>query len=159
MTSYKTIILTLTLSATTSALAGTFVAGENERYDTEDLRKISFDGDKVTAEWLNGNTKTYDLSSMQRILFSEPTQGELTEAENQMANQGFSLLLYPNPVNEVLFISGIPEGANVELLNSNGSSIKPLNSNGTTLQTEVSELNTGIYFVKVNNKVVKFIKK
>ena len=145
--------------ATSNVYAGTFVAGENERYDTEDLRKISFDGDKVTAEWLNGDTKTYDLSSMQRILFSEPAQGELTEAESQMANQGISLLLYPNPVSEVLFISGLPEGANVELLNSNGSSIKPLNSNGTTLQTEVSALNAGIYFVKVNNKVVKFIKK
>lgn len=147
----------LLLGLTTNAHAGLFIPNESESYDTEDLHKISFVEGDIVAEWTDGQTKTYEFSSLQRILFTE--SGTQTEAEIQMAENGAELLLYPNPVAETLYLSGVPADTEVLMYASNGTTIGLLKNNGTTFEANVSNLVNGIYFLKIADKVVKFIKK
>ncbi len=145
------------LGLTVNAHAGLFIPNEFETYNTEDLRKISFDDDSIVAEWTDGQTKTYEFSSLQRILFNE--SGTQTEVETQMAEKGAELLLYPNPVAETLYLSGVPADTEVLMYASNGVTIGLLQHNGTTFEANVSNLKNGVYFLKIADKVVKFIKK
>lgn len=151
----RTVVLLLPLFVAQLAHAGTFIPAQGESYDTEDLHKISFVGDKVVAEWNDGSTKTYDLSSLQRIYFTDMTP---TDVESQLSDQGLQFLLYPNPVVETLYLTGVPQDADVQILSMGGVVVQQLRANGNTLQTTVSGLAKGTYLVKVVDKVVKFVK-
>ena len=150
------VLTTLLLGLSMSAEAGRFIPSEFESYDTQDLHKISFVNDDIVAEWTDGQTNAYAFSSLQRILFSEATQ---TEAEKQMAETQTGLFLYPNPVVETLYLSGVPSGTEVYLYTSNGTVVGSMLCTGSTLSANVSHLKSGIYFLKIADKAVKFIKK
>lgn len=148
----------LLLSLVTGAQAGTFIPAEFESYNTEDLRKITFTGDIITAEWNDGGSNQYEFSSLQRILFTD-ANGEVTETEKNIADKGLDLLLYPNPVIETLCLRGVPENAEVLMCAANGTTIGMFHSTGNTLEANIANVKSGIYFLKVDGKVVKFIKK
>lgn len=147
------VALGLALAASTQA--GTFIPAENESYDTETLRKITFDGDVVVAEWADTGTNRYEFSNLQRILFSEG-KGDATGSESPGALQ---LFLYPNPVTETLCLDGVPEGAEVLMFGSDGTCMGSFLANGTQLKANVSGIKNGVYFLKIGDKAVKFIKK
>ena len=150
------VLTTLLLVFSMGAEAGRFIPSEYESYDTQDLHKISFVNDDIIAEWTDGQTNAYEFSSLQSILFSEATQ---TEAEKQMAETLSGLLLYSNPVVETLYLSGVPNGTEVYLYTSNGTVVGTIPCTGSTLSANVSHLKSGIYFLKIADKAVKFIKK
>ena len=138
------VLTTLLLGLSMSAEAGRFIPSEFES------------NDDIVAEWTDGQTNAYAFSSLQRILFSEATQ---TEAEKQMAETQTGLFLYPNPVVETLYLSGVPNGTEVYLYASNGAVVGSMLCTGSTLSANVSHLKSGIYFLKIADKAVKFIKK
>ena len=148
------VLTTLLLGLSMSAEAGRFIPSEFESYDTQDLHKISFVNDNIIAEWADGQTNAYAFSSLQRI--SEATQ---TEAEKQMAETQTGLFLYPNPVVETLYLSGVPNCTEVYLYTSNGTVVGTIPCTGSTLSANISHLKSGIYFLKIADKAVKFIKK
>jgi hypothetical protein len=62
--------------------------------------------------------------------------------------------IYPNPTTDILNIKGDLTGKIIEILDISGKShIKTLNKS-----IDVSDLTTGVYFLKVDNSVKKFIK-
>ena len=69
------------------------------------------------------------------------------------------VFLYPNPVVETLYLSGVPNGTEVYLYASNGAVVGSMLCTGSTLSANVSHLKSGIYFLKIADKAVKFIKK
>lgn len=153
----KLLTTTLFLSLGAIAHAGTFIPNATESYNTEDLHKIAFNGDNIVATWEDGQSTTYEFSSLQRILFSDPTTA--TEAEEILNEEGYEIFLYPNPVIETLHLKGVPSGQEVLMYSSTGTTIGLLRSEGNTLETNVSNLDNGIYFLKIGDKVIKFIKK
>lgn len=153
---YKFLLGTFTLFLAPTAYAGTFIPNGTESYNTEDIHKIVFDGDKVITVWENGQTNEYEFSSLQRIYFSEP--GSQTEAETQLAEDNVELYLYPNPVVETLTLKGLPATAQVCLLSADGKIVRDLECEGGMLQANVSDLPKGIYFLRANGKAVKFVK-
>ena len=70
-----------------------------------------------------------------------------------------SLVLYPNPVDNILYIQGLEEPTLLEIHNTQGD--KVLQSFGTSIN--VQSLSKGIYFIMINNEEeiqnLKFIKK
>ncbi|TRX49039.1 DUF4955 domain-containing protein [Fulvivirga sp. M361] len=61
---------------------------------------------------------------------------------------------YPNPMKDRLVITGIPERANLELLDASGRQIKLLNmenQSGNDLQLDVSGLQPGIYLMNIKS--------
>jgi len=67
--------------------------------------------------------------------------------------------LFPNPVKDTLNINLKSSSSNkVSILDMNGRKIYSTVYNGATINMDVSKYSSGVYFVKVNNSVLKFIK-
>jgi len=68
------------------------------------------------------------------------------------------ILIYPNPFNDQLLISGLEIGSEIYVYNVNGQLLisKTVNKEQVELHTEL--LKSGIYFVKAKNEVFKVIK-
>jgi hypothetical protein len=137
--------------------AGTFVASELDSYDTESLRKISFVGDEVIAEFKDGGSVSYDFSSFQRIYFVEPNGGEATG--NEVFEAETELFAYPNPVTDRIFVKGLPESATVSIFNVAGTVVSQGVANDGVFVKDVSDLPNGVYFLQFDGKVLKFIKR
>ena len=72
-----------------------------------------------------------------------------------------SIEIYPNPTQNILFINLKNEllQKNVEVYNINGKYIDlPFKIIGSVAMIDVSVLHNGMYFLKINNRVKKFIK-
>lgn len=62
------------------------------------------------------------------------------------------VLLYPNPISDVLFIEGDIEGKEVQIINGLGVVISSKSANGKSLQIDVSSLPSGLYFVTLDQQ-------
>lgn len=72
------------------------------------------------------------------------------------------IIIYPNPSNSIITIKGISYFyENIKIFDVIGSQIMaiPLNEKRESFTMDISELNEGIYFIKIGNKLKKFIKK
>lgn len=66
-----------------------------------------------------------------------------------------SVKIYPNPVKEILNISGITNQQNYQILSIDGKVLK----NGTTEKSiNVNQLSKGVYLLKLEKNTFKFIK-
>ena len=85
--------------------------------------------------------------------------------EDSVEETDISLDIYPNPVDNTLFINGIENINEISIYNVLGVKVydAQLTINNEQLTVDVSELNSGIYFLNVNtgsgNIIKKFIKK
>jgi chitinase len=75
--------------------------------------------------------------------------------ENGKNNEGVKI--YPNPANNVLFIENA-EGKVVEIVNILGQKIKSFSPNNNQFPIAINELNSGIYFIKIDSELIRFIK-
>lgn len=65
------------------------------------------------------------------------------------------IAVYPNPVQNTIYLTGVDEDSQVEIINMNGVVVK--NQQGTEI--DVTDLAAGTYLLKVDSAAVKFIKK
>lgn len=66
-----------------------------------------------------------------------------------------NLELYPNPVNEVLFIKNLSENAeNYLIFNAVGQEVQRGTANN---EIQISNLDKGLYIIKIGNYAAKFI--
>ena len=73
-----------------------------------------------------------------------------------------NVLIYPNPVKDILYISGLSEATDIKIVDITGKAMLRCLSvaEGKIVnQIDVSSLEKGVYFIGINNKFVKFIKK
>ena len=70
-----------------------------------------------------------------------------------------SVAIYPNPVNNVLNINLGENQSDVVIYNSLGQVVRRIETALGDIQVNVEDLNAGVYFVKVGEKVEKIIKK
>lgn len=64
------------------------------------------------------------------------------------------MVLYPNPVKDILHIKNLPENSTVQLLNILGVTIKEFHNEAI----DVSDIQPGVYFAKVKGRVFRFSK-
>lgn len=153
----KRITLTILGSLLCGAMfAGTFIADKGVSHSTEDLKKLVFSNGKVDTYFTDGSMTSYDFSSLQRIYFTKAEEKDQTIVE-EVANQG--ILLYPNPAMESVNLSGVPADANITIFNMSGSVVSNMKANDNVLNINVANYKSGIYFIRINSEVVKFIKK
>lgn len=147
-----TLILGLSLLSI-SAFAGRFVVTPDEEYDTENVRKISFEQDKLHVTLDDGQLRSYDFTSFHRIYFTEKEASELNPVG------AAELYLYPNPVSDNLYLRGVSAGASYEMYDARGEKVGEGVALGEEIHFPVANFDRGIYFLKVDAKVLKFIKK
>lgn len=70
-----------------------------------------------------------------------------------------SLKLYPNPATETLNINGLTAGDNLDIFTADGIKVISTTATAETEAINVENLQSGIYFVNINGKAYKFVKK
>lgn len=152
--------ISLTILATFicgSMFAGIFIAGNGESHSTDDLRKLVFSNGKVETYFNDGSMTTYDFSSLQRIYFTDIAGNEDPTIVDDVADG--ALLLYPNPASDFINLKGVPADANITVFNISGMVILNMLADGDVLSIDVANYKSGVYFIKINSDVVKFVKK
>lgn len=112
-------------------------------YVGDDLQLLSHDGAVLAQE---------PALNIRKITFAESSG---TDTPTSMENiQSTSVVIYPNPSQDVLIVSGI-EAKALRVFDMQGRLLKA--ENGT--QVHVSDLAKGTYLLQVGTQVVRFIKK
>ncbi len=80
--------------------------------------------------------------------------------DNELAN----IKIFPNPVNDILYLENVSEISQISIYNIVGQKIITVNNNGSNnVNINTSEIHQGIYFVAIQNndntRTVKIIKK
>lgn len=70
-----------------------------------------------------------------------------------------SVTVFPNPTSDYLNIKGMKENAAVQIFSITGQLVISDSIKLTNSRINVSNLSSGIYFLNINNNVIKFIKK
>lgn len=118
-----------------------------------DFRKITFSETGMTLFEKNGNTESFALSSVTKILFSSTT-----DLNNSVINDKIGI--YPNPVSDIVHFKNLPAGKHkVELYRPDGIIVlKDILEEGRDY-ISISILNEGFYILKIDNNAVKIRKK
>lgn len=112
-------------------------------YVGDDLQLLSHDGSVLAQE---------PVLNIRKITFAESSG---TDTPTSMENiQSTGVVIYPNPSQDVLIVSGI-EAQALRVFDMQGRLLKA--ENGT--QVHVSDLAKGTYLLQVGTQVVRFIKK
>ena len=112
-------------------------------YVGDDLQLLSHDGSVIAQE---------PVLNIRKITFAESSG---TDTPTSMENiQSTSVVIYPNPSQDMLIVSGI-EAQALRVFDMQGRLLKV--ENGT--QVHVSDLAEGTYLLQVGTQVVRFIKK
>ena len=67
-------------------------------------------------------------------------------------------MLYPNPANDFVTLKGESLGT-VRVFNTLGQKMDEFEANGTELRINTAGYENGVYFVKANEKTLKFVVK
>ena len=97
----------------------------------------------------NLNSDSYEFTQIE----CNPNNAFLTDYEIESQKE---ITIYPNPSSDYIFIEFDQEITDLKILNIDGKIIKALSP---VKYVNVSFLNKGIYFLKINNNFIKFIKK
>ena len=70
-----------------------------------------------------------------------------------------SMIVYPNPTMDALFVQGLNKGDVVRIYTLDGTLVKTQTVEDELLQISVEDIAVGSYLLQSNTNVVKFIKK
>lgn len=147
----KILVLALTVLCSMPILATNLVieryAGAEMVQDIALIGKWVFMDTNLQLLDKEGNVlATEPLANVRKIVFSN----EFTALDN--VEKG-SIVVYPNPTQDVLYIQGI-EAQILRIFNMQGNMLQT--TEGT--QVSVSHLPTGTYLLQIGTQVVRFIK-
>jgi|GEM_PF-653074 len=129
---------------------------ENEQL-LSNVQKITFNTGSMSIVLKNGQTSPISLSDVQKILFSQKTGNGIEDITNSDA---VSLLsIYPNPVQDVLYVEGVAEETAIRVFNLKGELFQTTIAKEKVVQLNVGTLQQGMYILQAGNQAVKFIKK
>ena len=136
---------------------------QNETSPTQivisDISKITFENDEMNVIVKNSDEPhLFELSGINKITFDL-----VTESIESITHNNTSLHLYPNPTENHLFIETEHEIEEIVIYDVYGRKCQQVNETTSQQVLDVTDLNAGIYFIKVvtdNNEIVKrFVKK
>ncbi|MDO1500253.1 FG-GAP-like repeat-containing protein [Winogradskyella maritima] len=113
--------------------------------------------DYIKVTWPNGITRTYfDIAVNQTVSFVEDQTLDTNTFEDLVFN------IYPNPVNEKLFIVSKEGIDQLEIVNMTGQKVLDFKYLHNRNQVDVSSLSSGVYSIRATlreaSKTIRFIK-
>ena len=137
-----------------SAVIAISADGSEFVYELATVQKISFVQDVESSSMTIDRKGVHpDVTGLRCILFG--VRNLLPTDLESVADSETKVYIFPNPVQHELRIAGVEESAELTVYNLNGQCV--LQSIGKSL--DVSLLSANTYFLKVNNQILKFIKK
>lgn len=137
-------------------------SGTQTAYVLSSIRKLTFPGGDVSVHKTDQSEQRFALSDLRYLIFYDITVG-IDDIVEPLA-QG-QLLVYPNPVSDVLFVDlrGMDSGGTLCILGINGNLLQAQNIRGSgTVILNLSRLPKGMYLCQFTNstetRTVKIIK-
>ncbi len=125
--------------------------------DGHQIRTTRFIRNSLDEEWriINSTLTEYEGLDNWEGYFEEE---EIEEEPETILSAQSEILVYPNPVDNILFIRN-NRSSDLLLTDQSGRRITIITNNNTDHFLDLSGLPSGIYFLKYGDSTVKFIKK
>ena len=137
-----------------SAVIAISADGSELIYEMATVQKITFvQGAETSSMTIDRKGTHSDVTGLSCVMFG--TRNLLPTEFESVIDDDTKVYVFPNPVQNELRITGVEENVIVTVYNLNGQCI--LQSVGNSVN--VSALVSNTYFLKINNQIVKFIKK
>ena len=119
-------------------------------------------GRTIQSIW-NGDGSDYTNPSVFGDLkISSTLKSAAYETEVALEEQ-YSIMVYPNPVTNVLHIANAANNADISIFSMDGKLVSKLKANGAEMEIDVAGWNKGIYILSINsnnqNMVTKLVVK
>ncbi|MEE0974065.1 MAG: T9SS type A sorting domain-containing protein [Paludibacteraceae bacterium] len=125
-------------------------------YELAEVQNIVFDKTQDSPVALINLKTKEQVEGVRTLFFPKEEQGDQEDIPTDIIQDDeVKFYIFPSPVQSTLYIKGVAEDASVQIYNMAGQCV--MQTNGTEIQ--VAEFVKGTYLLKVENKVVKFIKK
>lgn len=125
-----------------------------EVYAVDISGNLSFDADNLIVTSSSGEESVYiERADIRKLLFSEGTNSFV---DNNSTNLNISV--FPNPGKDNITINSNLQNVNFDIYNINGKTVKSGIISDKNQVENISDLDAGIYFIRVNNSNIKFIK-
>jgi len=134
-------------------LSVVFRDGSNEQFSINSINNIKFEKNGINIYMGTGSTTVYSISTIRKLIFKNASR------INELTDNMLQIQLYPNPVNDQLFIRNIniPE-TYVKIYTLDGVEVRNEPISSMTNSINVSQLPKGFYLLKINNQTLKFSK-
>ena len=117
-----------------------------------DARSSFFFMDKMVLRRVDVSDSTaFNLSNSESACYD----GSLSVAENQLEN----IKVFPNPTDSIINIENLPIDSELIISNMHGATIKTIKRTSRKQTFDVSDLQTGVYFLTGKNDTTRFTKK
>ncbi len=148
---------------TKSSRGDLLTLGENGEYEVSyewevpgKVDKFACAGNMTVVAFVHGSI----TSASQRMVYNADHASfnveNIVAVDYTYAND---MCIYPNPATDVLFVDGMNAGDVVKVYTIDGLLVKEQQMGSAEASINVNDLSAGTYFLQVNEKVVKFIKK
>ena len=149
---YKKIMISLllVLFTTISSWAGNVqtvtINGETVE---KTVCQISFSGDNVVLTFSDGTNVTQDMSEVSIAL----------SKTNDTATGALEVFSYGKVVGDKFIVGNISDKSPIAIYNAAGVRCLQTVATGTSQQVDISHLKSGVYILRVDKQVVKFVKR
>lgn len=127
------------------------VDGTEKEISLKNLNRITFQDSNMSLKYSDSTSELLSIAAIQRMLFTTATSIASTYEP--------ILKVYPNPTGNYLYISNQTLSKEpISIYNTSGVMVKRVHTSSGAQRIEVSNLPKGLYFVSVNNQILKFIK-
>jgi hypothetical protein len=119
------------------------------------IQKLYFSNNQLVMDFKSGADDTYALPDVQKLYFDAAVF-----VDDHALPGHEKLSVYPNPVGDVITITGIPEAARkLTIYRMDGGLVMSLDVTSSHESINISSLSTGLYLVNASGFTTKFVKK
>jgi hypothetical protein len=129
--------------------------GTEKAIDLNTLGKVTFSSNNMVPNFLTGEKENYSLSKIKKVYFSSIP---INVKEYNNSNPDNLISIYPNPTDDLLYFTNVQNKSGIEIYNLFGTSVLKNYVQKGNSTIDVSNLLTGTYIIKINNKIIKFVK-
>ncbi len=117
------------------------------------IKKITFQNSNLVLHYTSGTTGEFLLTDVRKIMF-----GPVSEVINPQLNET-ELIVFPNPASDFLWIKdGVTKNEEIRIISVTGQLILNIKHITQDNKIDISGLKPGVYFIRTNGALSKFIK-
>lgn len=121
----------------------------------ETIKRFAFSNNNLLLNYLSGPVESYSLSNISKLSFKSTVTG----VDELSISGTLSLKVYPNPVEDVIYLQNAPEiPFKISIYRISGSLVYTTELSSGSKSINVGYLSSGLYLLNVNGLTFKFVK-
>jgi len=127
--------------------------GTGKGIAVSNLNKITFSAGNMVVRKTDASTENFVIANIQKMLFGIYSDVSDIKAE------GTTLAVYPCPASNFIQLKNAPTGElNLTVFSMHGALLITQKLTSSSQQLDIHQLPNGLYLLKVNNALLKFVK-